>query len=127
MQAGLLVAVALACAGCSGALVSRIRYEEGHAPAVRSLDGAVQRAADKAAVLERLGPPVEILPQADGDIFVYRLSRTEMDVINVNASIFTGIVLPFYADVDGTQTDQVVYVFFDSKGRVRDVSMRRGA
>ena len=124
--AALLAAlVAIAGPGCTGAIVTDIAYEEGYVPTDRLASTALERAAPKAVVLERLGPPREVLAQASGDVFVYRMSRTELDVLNINTSIFTGIILPLYASIDGVQSDRLLYVFFDREGRVRDISLRR--
>jgi len=127
-----LVALALQLTGCSGALYSEFDFRTGQpvrngslaaAWAAGAPDAATAGApASKAAVLAALGPPGEVLPLDNGDVFVYRLRLTDVDVLNLNTSIFTGIVVPIYARIEGRQRDDVLYVQFNAAGRVTAVS-----
>ena len=112
-----------ALSGCSGAIFTEIDYREGQVPPVPPSNARAPET--KAAILEALGAPQAYLPQRDGDVFVYRLSDVDIEIINVNSGIFTGITLPIYARLDGEQHDQLVYVFFDTEGRVRDLAAGR--
>ncbi len=132
---GLTVACALLPC-CSGAIYSKFDFRTGQ-PAqdgtlaaslsarVPDADSPGARGAEpvsKATVLSVLGPPGEVLPLAAGDVFVYRLRLTDVDVINLNTSIFTGIIVPIYARIDGRQRDRVLSVQFDASGRVTALS-----
>lgn len=123
MRSALLAVVLLSAAGCSGAIWSELRYNEGQMPvASPSADGGV---SSKGEVLERLGPPRTVLPQRRGDIFVYQVTDVDFTVLNVNSGIFTGVTAPIYARLTGRQFDELLYVFFDDKGAVRHVSVGR--
>jgi hypothetical protein len=115
--------LALLC-GCTGALWTTSSFRSG-APArggslAETLSGS--GAVAKADVLAALGPPGEVLPLAAGDVFVYRVRRSDVDVLNLNTSILTGVFVPIYARIAGSQADDILYVMFDDAGRVRDVA-----
>ncbi len=107
--------------GCSGALLSEFHYAAGQLPEQRESNAPW---TDKGSVLADLGVPDEILSQARGDVFVYRLIQLEVDVLNLNPGLLTGIYAPIYMDVQGHQRDRTLFVFFDAAGRVTGAAGR---
>ena len=103
---------------CTGALFTEIEYREGHVPPAPET-----RLETKADVLEFLGAPQSFLAQRDGDVFVYRLSDVDIEVLNLNVRIVPGVFVPIYARLDGEQLDRLVFVFFDTEGRVRNMAV----
>ena len=103
---------------CTGALFTEIEYREGHVPPAPET-----RLETKADVLGFLGAPQSYLAQRDGDVFVYRLSNVNIEVLNLNTRIFTLVIVPIYARLDGEQLDRLVFVFFDTDGRVRNLAV----
>ncbi len=116
-----LLLVLLPCA-CGNALYSRTQVRAG-TPA--ELDGP--RPATKAEALALLGPPLEVLPGQHGDLFVWRLRRTDVTSLSLNTGWFTGVGVPLYADVDGLRRDVVLYLGFDAQGRVVERAVGGGA
>jgi hypothetical protein len=104
--------------GCTGALFTEIEYREGHVPPAPET-----RLETKADVLDVLGAPQSYLAQRNGDVFVYRLSDVDIEVLNLNTGIFTGVFVPIYARLDGEQLDRLVFVFFDTDGRVTNMAV----
>ncbi len=121
---------AAALAGCGPTLIAVTSYR-GHraiepdgleAPARLLADGG----ADKAQVLAKLGPPVSILGQDDGEVFVYRRVARDTNTIDLNPShLFPAAPpVPVYTDTDISGRDDLLMVFFDREGRVRAASIR---
>jgi hypothetical protein len=118
MRAVLLL---LLLTACGNAFYSRTQARAGQA---LDLDGA--RPATKAEALALLGPPLESLPGQHGDLFVWRLRRTDVRSFNLNTGWFTGVAVPLYADVDGARRDVVLYLAFDAEGRVIERAVSGG-
>jgi hypothetical protein len=129
---GIAVAFAAAClAGCGPALIAITSYR-GHLAIDRSGLETLERllasdASRKADVLAALGPPVSILGQDDGEIFVYRRVARDTNSINLNPSyVFPPAPsVPLYVDTDVSGRDDLLMVFFDEQGRLRAASLRR--
>jgi hypothetical protein len=121
--AGLTLAAALGATGCTGALFSHMTFRSG--PEARVYDGDASRAPmrlTKADVLSRFGAPGDVIPQAGGDIFVYRLHQADLEVLNLNPAIVLGFGFTVYAQVEGVKVADVLYIHFDEEGQVRDIS-----
>jgi len=115
VRAGFLLLLPLLLGACGNALYSRTQARAGQA---LNLDGALP--ATKAEALALLGPPLEALPSRQGDLFVWRLRRTDVRSWNLNTGWFTGVGVPLYADVDGRRSDVVLVLAFDGEGRVTE-------
>jgi hypothetical protein len=76
----------------------------------------------KADVLAVLGAPGEVIAQAGGDIFVYRMRQADLQILNLNPAIIIGVGVPVFASLEGLRVDDVLFIHFDGTGRVRDVS-----
>jgi hypothetical protein len=126
---GLWAAVLLG--GCGPSLISITSYR-GHrgfdeltlAELARLVEKSVSM---KAEVLSSLGPPVNIIGQDDGEIFVYRRVARDTNTIDLNPSyVFPGappVTLYLNSDVSGR--DDLLMIFFDEAGRLRGASLRR--
>lgn len=127
-----LVLLGLALSAC-GPTIFSIQSYRGH----RALDNeglqellelAQAGTAVKADVLTRLGPPVTMIGQPDGEIFVYRRVAVDTNTFDLNP----GYVVPsipavsLYANRDVSGRDDVLMVFFDVEGRLRGASVREG-
>lgn len=128
MAALLLVSGLLAC----GPTLYAVRSYRGHA----ALDvGALATIAEiaegdaphKADVLSRLGPPVGVVGQAGGDVFVYRYVARDSQEVNLNPAFLVPSApsVPLYLNRGVSGRDDVLLVFFDADGRLVDASMRR--
>jgi len=118
-------------AGCGPALIS-VTSHRGHLAIDRSGLEALERllARDdgrKADVLAALGPPVSILGQDDGEIFVYRRVARDTNSVNLNPAyvVPTAPSVPLYVDTDVSGRDDLLMVFFDEHGLLRAASLRR--
>lgn len=118
MRAVLLL---LLCA-CGNALYSHARVRAGQAP---RLEGPPP--ATKAEALLRLGPPLEALPGQAGDLFLWRLRRSDVRAWSLNTGWFSGVAVPVWADVDGEHRDVVLLLAFDAAGRVVERSLTGAA
>jgi hypothetical protein len=118
-------------AACGPALIAVTSYR-GHLAIDRSGLESLERllASDgsrKADVLAALGPPVSILGQDDGEIFVYRRVARDTNSVNLNPAyvIPTAPSVPLYVDTDVSGRDDLLMVFFDEQGHLRAASLRR--
>lgn len=119
-----LCALLLAASGCTSAVVSDTVLSSGRE--LRAEDLGVHTGASKVDVLAELGPPVQILAPATGDVFVYRLAEVDQFLVQINSSLFGGPGVPLWAHYDGLSEDAALYVFFDPSGTVSQLA-RRGA
>ena len=126
---GLLAAVLLG--GCGPSLISIISYR-GHRgfdePALTELARMVAKPVSmKAEVLNSLGPPVSIIGQDDGEIFVYRRVARDTNTIDLNPSYVFPLLPPvsLYINTDVSGRDDLLMIFFDEAGRLRGASLRR--
>jgi hypothetical protein len=106
----------------AGTPASRLRDGAGAGAGAEAGAGASASPVLKADVLAALGPPGEVLPLVDGDVFVYRLRLTDVEFLNLNTGIFTGVFVPVYARLEGRQRDDALFVQFDAAGRLTAVS-----
>jgi hypothetical protein len=129
----LLLGVALST-GCAEAILSIDSYRTHDAYTEASLGDFVEmRAAgpvSKAEVLATLGPPIHVISQDVGEIFVYRRQARDTRTINLNPAMVTLFFslpsMPLYFDSDTSGRDDTLMVFFDSQGRLRGESVNLG-
>lgn len=128
---GLLVPLLLT--GCAEALFSRTSMKSHVAYTDSDFDAylAIREvgATRKGQVLATLGPPIQVLPQDRGDIFVYRRRARETNVINLNPAMVSGfgptVPVPVYFRSATTGQEDTLMVFFDAEGRLRGESLIR--
>jgi hypothetical protein len=120
----LLVPIAL---GCNQALVS-VLSSQTHAAytdeAFAELEAAkAQGSLTKAEVLATLGPPIRVIDESDGDVFVYRRLDQGTRTVNVNLSLasyfFPAPPFPIYFWSATKIRNDTLMIFFDPSGRVR--------
>lgn len=120
--------------GCAEAIFSIDSYRTHDAYTEASLGEFVEmRTAGpvtKAEVLATLGPPIHVIGQDAGDIFVYRRQARDTRTIDVNPAMvtlfFSGPSVPIYFDSDTSGRDDTLMVFFDSQGQLRGESINLG-
>ncbi len=112
---------------CTGAFYSQFDHHGGSIPAGAPAAAQAGLLHGKADVLSRLGAPHEVLWLADGDIFVYRASAADVELININAGVLTGAFVPLYARWVGTYADRTLFVEFDAQGRVLALTAGEGS
>jgi hypothetical protein len=117
------LAAGVGATGCTGALYSRRDVTAGQPLAARE---SVVTAGTKAEVLAVLGPPGEVLPLAEGDLFIYRLRSSRWRVFDLHTGLVGAPRLSLYADLEGSDRDEALSVRFDREGRVLDVATTRG-
>ena len=120
IAAGLL-GLLLVLPACSGALFSRTRASAGQ-PRAGTLDGTGRLPADKAEALAAWGPPAQVVPQFEGDVFVYRLQRVDQEVINLNTGFIAPVAVPVWARLTGLWTELRLYARFDREGRLVEIA-----
>ena len=128
----LLVWLAVLAVGCGGALYSRVssRSHDAYGPGSLESFRGVQlgRVVSKADVLATLGPPIHVIGQADGEIFVYRRVARNTSVINLNPGAVSGLGaapgIPLYLRSKTSGRDDTLMIFFDEEGRMRGESAR---
>ncbi|MGQ0553901.1 MAG: hypothetical protein ACT4PU_11865 [Planctomycetota bacterium] len=121
MKAALVLGAALLLPGCGAALYSQTRFDAGQDPAeIESLLATAPQLGTKREVLTQLGAPQEIVALADGELFVYRLRHTALDILNVHSGLVGLPRFPIYLDVRGRQTDGLLLLRFDRQGRLLD-------
>ena len=126
--------VSLLATGCAEALFSRVSIQS-HAAytdadfaeflAIREI-GSTR----KGQVLATLGPPIQVLAQDTGDVFVYRRHARDTNVVNLNPSMVSGfgptVPIPIYFRSSTTGREDTLMLFFDAEGRLRGQSLLRG-
>ncbi|MCP3987112.1 MAG: hypothetical protein GY723_22220 [bacterium] len=78
---------------------------------------------DKAQALQILGPPDRIVRQHDGDAFLYRFVRRNVDALELEEPVFTNIT--FFSFTRNEQRTDLLLVLFDTGGLVRSWGVRR--
>ena len=129
----LVVWLAVLAVGCGGALYSRVssRSHDAYGPGSLESFRGVQlgRVVSKADVLATLGPPIHVIGQADGEIFVYRRVARDTSVINLNPGAVSGLGaapgIPLYLRSKTSGRDDTLMIFFDENGRVEHHAYRR--
>lgn len=129
--AGLPLLAMILLGGCGPTLISITSYRGHHgfddlklAELARMVTKSVSM---KAEVLSSLGPPVNIIGQDDGEIFVYRRVARDTNTIDLNPSYVVPGAPPvsFYINTDVSGRDDLLMVFFDDAGQLRGASLRR--
>ncbi len=127
----LLLAATLAT-GCSRAIVSWTRFRSHDAYTDYAYESYRERRASgpmsKQDVLATLGPPIEILAQESGDVFVYRRRARDTRTLNLNPSFISFLAaappIPVYYRSATSGFSDTLMVFFDGEGRVVDDGQR---
>lgn len=134
----LRIIAALVCgfllSGCAEAIFSRVTRRDSAAYSdadfTRYAKLRKMGTTGKGEVLSTLGPPVQVLAQDHGDVFVYRATSRVTDVINLNPSTVSGfgptVPVPLYFSSDTTGREDTLMLFFDTEGRLVGESLARG-
>ena len=128
-----LLLIAALSAGCAEAIFSLDSHRTHDAYTEASLDEfAKLRAAgsvSKAEVLATLGPPIHVIGQDTGEVFVYRRLARDTNVINLNPAMISFVPappVPIYYGSDSSGRDDTLMLFFDREGRLRNSGERLG-
>jgi hypothetical protein len=128
----LLLVISLALAGCAPTLVS-IQSFRSHLspPEVLLEDLELANGGEplsKADVLDLLGPPLHVIGQGAGEIFVYRRLARDSRTVTLNPAHVAPSVpsVPIYSSTSITSRDDLLMVFFDKEGAVRSLSSYEG-
>ena len=129
-----LLLIAALSVGCAEAIFSLDSHRTHDAYTETSLDEfAKLRAAgpvSKAEVLATLGPPIQVIGQDTGEVFVYRRLARDTRTINLNPAMVTVWIslpsIPIYFNRNTSGRDDTLMVFFDSQGQVRGEGFNLG-
>ncbi len=129
-----LLLVSTLSVGCAEAIFSIDSYRTHDAYTEASLDEFVKlRAAgpvSKAEVLATLGPPIQVIGQDTGEVFVYRRLARDTRTINLNPAMVNlfgpTVPIPIYYNSQTSGRDDTLMVFFDSQGRVQGEGFNLG-
>lgn len=77
----------------------------------------------KGQVLQLLGPPDRIVRQHDGDAFLYRFVRRNVDALELEEPVFTNMTIFSYTRNE--QRSDLLLVLFDKEGVVNSWGLRR--
>jgi hypothetical protein len=129
-----LLLIAALSAGCAQAIFSLESHRTHEAYTEASLDefGKLRAAGpvSKAEVLATLGPPIHVIGQDTGEVFVYRRLARDTSTINLNPSMVSlfgpAPPIPIYFDSRTSGRDDTLMVFFDSQGRVQGEGFNLG-
>ena len=127
----LAILLALILTGCSPAIFTITSYRGHTALDEASLRGLADLAdrgvLSKAQILETLGPPVTVIGQDDGEIFMYRRIARDTSTLFVNPGYVVPPApsIPLWSDADVSGRDDLLMVFFDERGDVRGASFRK--
>ena len=130
MSRFVLLAILLATSACGPTLIALESYQaldEVGSPGAGNIERlASDESLTKPDVLALLGPPVSVIGQPDGDVFVYRRVARDRSSLNLNPAYVVPVAppVPVYTDVDVTGRDDLLLLFFDVKGQVRGASLR---
>ncbi len=133
IRIALLLSAALSV-GCAEAIFSIDSYRTHDAYTEASLgefqETRTEGPVTKADVLATLGPPIHVISQEVGEIFVYRRLARDTRTIDLNPAMITVFFslpsMPLYFDSDTTGRDDTLMVFFDSQGRTRGEAVNLG-
>jgi hypothetical protein len=133
LRVALLLAAAL-LAGCAEAIFSIDSYRSHDAYTEASLRAFMDRKAGgpvtKADVLATLGPPIRVIGEDTGEVFVYRRLARDNRTIDLNPGMVKVFIslpsVPIYFDSETSGRDDTLMVFFDSKGRLQGESVNLG-
>jgi hypothetical protein len=116
LRAAPALVLVFALGACSPSIYTDARYASGQASLVtRELPG---EGWSKGEVLASMGAPGEVLPQPDGDVFLYRLRRVDQRIWNVDTRYVAPVGMPLYVDREGESFDRTLFVLFDREGVV---------
>ena len=129
-----LALLVLLSLGCAEAIISRTSYrshdaysEEAYAAFAAKKQGGLI-VVSKADVLATLGPPIQVIPQDQGEIFVYRRVSRSANTLNINPSMVSGlgptVPIPLYYARSSKGRNDTLMIFFDEKGMYRAESVR---
>ncbi len=135
MRVLMLAALAGAlCTSCAEAIISHVttRTHAAYTDAdfARFVEICGERPCRKGQVLAALGPPNQVLAQDRGDVFVYRRSERDTNVINLNPSMVSGfgptVPVPIYFRSTREGREDTLMLFFDAEGVFRGRSLAQG-
>jgi hypothetical protein len=129
-----LLLMAALLAGCAEAIFSIDSHRTHDAYTEASIDEFIKlRTAgpvSKAEVLATLGPPIQVIGQDTGEVFVYRRLARDTRTINLNPAMVNlfgpTVPIPIYYDRQTSGRDDTLMVFFDSQGRVQGEGFNLG-
>ena len=127
-----LILISLALFGCAPTLVSITSFRSSQAPPSVSIEDLESASGGgtlrKANVLDLLGPPLHVIGQGNGEIFVYRRLARDSRTITLNPAYVapTAPSVPVYSHMNVSGRADLLMVFFDTQGRVRALSSYRG-
>jgi len=129
-----LLLIAALSTGCAEAIFSIDSYRTHDAYSEASLLAFQEIKAEgpvtKADVLATLGPPIHVIGQEAGEIFVYRRLARDTRTINLNPGMVTLFIslpsVPIYFDSETSGRDDTLMVFFDSQGRMQGEGINLG-
>jgi hypothetical protein len=121
-------------AGCAEAIFSIDSYRTHNAYTEASFARFQAARAEgqvtKAEALATLGPPIHVIGQDAGEIFVYRRLARDTRTLNLNPAMVTVFLplpsIPLYFDSDTSGRNDTLMVFFDAEGRMRGQSVNLG-
>ncbi len=129
-----LLLVAALLAGCADAIFSIDSFRTHDAYTGASLEAFAElggdRPATKADVLATLGPPIHVIGQDAGEIFVYRRLARDTRIINLNPGMVSVPIslpsVPLFFDSETSGRDDTLMVFFDPDGLMQGASINLG-
>jgi hypothetical protein len=129
-----LLAVTMLSIGCAEAIFSIDSYRTHNAYTEASFAEFTAARAEgrvtKADVLATLGPPIHVIGQDAGEIFVYRRLARDTRTLNLNPAMVTVFIslpsIPIYFNSDTSGRDDTLMVFFDSEGQMQGESVNLG-
>jgi|GEM_PF-2905867 len=125
LLAAFTLTVCLGLPGCGQAVFSRISSSAGQ-PDVRSAPTPTNGGWDKTRVLDELGPPVEVLPLLNGDVFVYRVQTVDQRILQFETGSFAAANMVVYSEFNGWRSDYTLMCLFDEAGQLSQVTSSHG-
>lgn len=129
-----LLMAAVLSSGCADAIFSIDSFRSHEAYTDASLEAfrsALSRGElTKADVLATLGPPIRVIAQDAGDIFVYLRLARDTRTVNLDPGMVSVPIslpsVPLYFNRETSGRDDTLMVFFDSEGRMQGHSINLG-
>lgn len=120
----LVVLVSGSLTGCAEALFSRVTMRTHAAYSDRDFarfgETCKEGSSRKSDIMAVLGPPNQVLAQDRGDVFVYRRSASDTNVVNLNPSMVSGfgptVPVPIYFRSNRSGREDSLMLFFDEQG-----------
>jgi hypothetical protein len=137
MKRGTLLAlllIATLAGGCARAIFSIVSFRTHEAYTDASLTRFREllqsgETVGKSDVMATLGPPIEVIGQDEGEVFVYRRLARDTNVINLNPAMISFVPappVPIYYGSDSSGRDDTLMLFFDREGWLRNTGERLG-